>query len=318
MAKNRIRKDGYHLSIAASDPAIPASGGPIRYGSLTGVALTDEAEDGNPANYVSGDFGPSVWDLSVKAVNDSGNSAVSVGDPLFYVDADTPKISKKATGYFFGFALEAITSGSTDTINVVHSPSPGSGTLGTGTVSATNLATGAVTAVKLSATLKTGYIPLPLAEAREIATNDIPAVGTPDGGQLALDTTPTFKRVNAATDKKLRLTWAAANVDAITWDIAYPPDLDDTAAVVVHLLAAMGGATDTPLIAINYFEGLGDTNAGGNTLAVTGTAIAEYTRSIAAADIGAYPNAASIELVPAAHGTDTLLVYGAWAEYTRK
>lgn len=315
MALNRVRKDGYHLSIAASDPAVPASGGPLRYGSLTGVALTTEAQAGNPANYVSADFGPSVWDLSVKAVNDSGNSAVAVGDPIFYVDADTPKLSKKATGYFFGFALEAITSGSTDTINVVHAPSPGSGTLGTGTVSATNLGSGAVTAVKLSSTLKKGYIPLPLASAREISSNDI--INTAgDAGMLSSNTTPILQRVNAATDKKLRLNWAASNNDEIVWDITYPPDIDDAATVIVHLIAGMAGATNTPVIAVSFFEAVGDTNAGGNTAALSAT-VADVTVTIAAADVLAAGFGASIGIVPGAHTTDALYLYGAYVEYQR-
>lgn len=113
MATNEMFDDG-PLSIACSNPAAPNSGDPVRYGSFTGVALADEDADGNTVV----DFREKVWDLSVKAVNSGGNSAVAVGDAIYYVDADTPKLSKKNTGYLFGFALEAITSGSTDTIKV--------------------------------------------------------------------------------------------------------------------------------------------------------------------------------------------------------
>ncbi|HEY9337898.1 MAG TPA: capsid cement protein, partial [Kribbella sp.] len=59
-----------------------------------------------------------VWNLSVKGVDGSGNSAVAVGDILYYVAADTPKLSKKATGVRYGYAMAAITSGSTATIPV--------------------------------------------------------------------------------------------------------------------------------------------------------------------------------------------------------
>lgn len=307
------------MPLVASDPTTPASGDPVRFGSITGVALTAEGATGSglAATETTVHFGYAVWDLSVKGVDGSGNSAVAVGDLIYYVDADTPKLSKKNTGYFFGVALETVGSGATATIEVMHVPSPGAGTLGTGTVGTTQLADAGVTAGKLSTTLKTGYIPLDLAAAREIATNDIiNAAG--NGGILALDTTPIFERVNVATDKKLRFRWAASNSDAITWNFGYPPDLDDAATVIVNILAAMGGATDTPTVAINYFENVGDTNAGGNTAAVTGTSIAQYTRTIAAADVGAYPKAASVELVPGAHTTDTFLLYGAWIEYTRK
>ncbi len=309
----RYLQQHFELSVACSDPTTPASNGPVRFGELTGIALTNEGAGGNIATETTVEFGAFEATLSVKAVDDAGNSAVAVGDTIYYVDADTPKLSKKASGYFYGIAMATVTSGATATIKVAHFPA-GSWV---GTVNTGDIAAGAVTAAKLSSTLKTGYIPLPLAQAREIVTNDIPATAA-DAGVLSSNTTPILGRVNGATDKKLRLTWAATNVDAITWDVAYPPDLDDTAAVVVNILAAMGGVTDTPTVAVNYFEGLGDTNAGGATAAVTGTTIAKYTRSIAAADVGVYPNAASVELVPGAHGTDTLLVYGCWLEYTRK
>lgn len=165
-----------------------------------------------------------------------------------------------------------------------------------------------------------GFIPLPLDRWRLIATNDIPAiaVASGNGGNLGSDTAPKLARVNGATDKKLRIQWAASGVVAITQDVVYPPDLDDASDVVLHLLASMGGANDTPTIGVAYFEGLGDTNAGGNTGAVTGTGIAEYTRTIVAADVGAAPNAATIELTPAAHGTDVLNLYAAWLTYIKK
>lgn len=162
-----------------------------------------------------------------------------------------------------------------------------------------------------------GFLRLPLVDAREVSSNaTINAAG--NGGLLASDTTPIFQRVNGATDKALRLAWAASNVDELTWSFAYPPDLDDAQAVEVHFLAAMAGATDIPTLTVGYFEGIGDTDAGGATAAVTGTTIAEYSRTIAAADVGAHPNFASVSLIPSAHGTDILYVYAAWIEYTRK
>ena len=119
MAKNLVFDVG-PLSVVCSHPAAPNSGDPVRYGVFTGVALTDERTDGA----TSVDFRERVWDLSVKGVDGSGNSAVVVGDALFYVDADTPVLSKKPAGYLFGFAMEAINSGATATINVLK-VSPG-------------------------------------------------------------------------------------------------------------------------------------------------------------------------------------------------
>jgi hypothetical protein len=162
-----------------------------------------------------------------------------------------------------------------------------------------------------------GFIPLALADAREVSSNaTINAAG--NGGLLASDTTPILQRVNGATDKALRLNWAASNVDEITWSFAYPPDVDENSALEVHFLAAMAGATDTPTLTVGYFVGVGDTDAGGASAAVTGTTVAEYSVSVAAADVGAPPKVASVSLVPGTHGTDALYLYAAWIEYTRR
>jgi predicted RecA/RadA family phage recombinase len=116
MAKNLIFNGCDGLAVVCSDPATPASGDPVRFGERCGVAQANEQSDGKTVV----DFTPGRgYDLSVKAVDGGGNSAVAFGDKLYYVDADTPKLSKKSTGRFFGYALETITSGSTDTINVM-------------------------------------------------------------------------------------------------------------------------------------------------------------------------------------------------------
>lgn len=291
MATNRAYSNPSHLPLATTDPTTPASGDPVRVGPLTGVALTAKGDGGNAATDTSVDVGLNVYRLSVKGVDDAGNVAVAVGDQLFYVDADTPKLSKKGSGRYFGIALEAVTSGATTTIMVFHAPTAGPG-------------------------VQRGFIPIPLASFREIASNDtINTAG--DAGVLSKNTTPIFERVNAATDKQLRINWAASNSDEIVASFPYPPDLDDAAPVVVHLLMRSGGATDTPTVAVSYFEGVGDTNAGGNTAALSAT-VADKTVVIAASDVGAYPNYASIGLVVGAHTTDAVFLYGAWIEYVKK
>lgn len=164
------------------------------------------------------------------------------------------------------------------------------------------------------------HIPIPLVTWRLAESNDVPviAVAGGNGGNMGRDTAPKLIRINAGTDKGLRIQYAANGVIEIMADFVYPPDLDDTAILTFNMLANMGGASDTPTVAVGYFEGLGDTNAGGNTAAVTGVTITQYTRAIAAADVGAYPNKASLQLTPAAHGTDTLNIYATWITYKRK
>lgn len=174
-----------------------------------------------------------------------------------------------------------------------------------------------ITAAALTDNLRKGIIHLPLSGARIIAANAIPNLAAA-GGILASDSDPILERINGATDKGLRIKWAAASVVEVQLpSFAYPPDLDDTAALTVYLRAKMGGATDTPVIAVGYWEGIGDANAGGNTAALSNT-LAQKSVAIAAGDVGAAPTFATVTLIPAAHGTDALELYAAWIEYTRK
>jgi len=120
MAGNLIKKEGRYLNLAV--PAGIVSGGAVEVGAgLSGVALTTRSSSG----YSAVDVGMAVYDLSVKGINDGGNSAVAVGDQIFINMDDTPVLSKKQTGEFFGFALEIVESAATTTINVLHIPKGG-------------------------------------------------------------------------------------------------------------------------------------------------------------------------------------------------
>lgn len=167
--------------------------------------------------------------------------------------------------------------------------------------------------------MSSGYIPLPLTAFRLTATNDIAASGAADGGVISQDTDPTLKRVNGATDKQIRIAWAATSVVEIQApSFAYPPDLDDASAITVNLLVAKDANMDaTANIGVSYWENVGDTNAGGNTAAITETTPTVKTVTIAAGNVGAYPKVGAISLTPSAHGNDAIYLYAAWIEYTR-
>lgn len=105
-------------SVACSHPATPSANDPVRVGEQTGVALTDEGDGGNGATETTVLFGGFTATFSVKGIDGSGNSAVAVGDKIYYVDADTPVLSKKATGRFFGYARGTVESAGTATIEV--------------------------------------------------------------------------------------------------------------------------------------------------------------------------------------------------------
>ena len=321
MATNLIKDDPSVLVLVVTNPTTPASGDPVRYGTLTGVALADEGAGGAGATETVVDLGMRIWDL---VVDDSATGGIAVGDAIFYDDTATgtpaTNLNNDSTnGYFFGFALEAITANGTETIQVLHTPSPGAGTLGTGTVGATQLAANSVDVSELTGALKKQTIPLDITALREIASNDIQALAA-HGGILASDSDPSLARVNGATDKALRVIWdAAADTDEVQFPpVAMPQDLDEGTDVTVHLLMAMAGATDTPTVDVQVFDKTGDTEMGGVTAAVTGTTVAEYTRTIANANVSGHPlGFLNIALVPGEHTTDALYLYAAWLEYTR-
>lgn len=91
------------------------SGAPYAVGQIPVVLLTD-AEAASPY-YATCQILDGVFDLSVKGTTGS-DSAVAVGDIIYYTSGNTPKLDKTTTGVRFGYALEAIGSGLTDTINV--------------------------------------------------------------------------------------------------------------------------------------------------------------------------------------------------------
>lgn len=162
-----------------------------------------------------------------------------------------------------------------------------------------------------------GYIPLDITSLREIAANDVQNLAA-HGGILATDSVPTLTRVNGATDKALVVTWAATNVDEVQFPpVTMPPDLDASSDLTVHLLAKMSGATDTPTVDVQVFDGIGDTEMGGATAALSDS-LAELTVTVSAANVSGHPTGfLNIALVPGTHGTDALELYGAWIEYTK-
>jgi predicted RecA/RadA family phage recombinase len=321
MATNLYQDPGNVLSVVVTNPAAPDSGDPVRFGSLTGLAITDEGDGGNAATETTVHFGQFVAKFYV---DDTSGSGIAVGANVFYDDTATGSPASNlnddsANGYHFGFALEAVGNNATTEILVLHTPSPGAGTLAAGGIGTSHLAANAVTAAKLTATMATGFIPLDITAMREIATNDLQALAA-HGGILATDSAPQLERVNSGTDKALRVTWTA---EADTDEAQFPPvpmptDLNASADVTFHILAAMEDTNDTPTIDVQVFDGLGDTEMGGATGAITGTAIAEYTVTIANANIGGPPTGFfNISLVPAAHATDDMYLYAAWLEYSR-
>lgn len=112
MATNEVFPYGKRLTVTVGSSV--SSGDPVVFGQRPGVALTSSDTSNNASVSFEG-----VYNLSVKGIDGSGNSAVAAGDILYLTSGDTPKISKKATGVRYGYALGTVTSGSTATISVI-------------------------------------------------------------------------------------------------------------------------------------------------------------------------------------------------------
>ncbi len=187
MAKNIKYEPGWRKDYVCTKPDKPVSGDPVRIGNLTGIAIKDEDTAGKTAVYT----GPFVAKFSVK---DSGGSGISVGDTIWYHDNQTPPLDNvPAGGYFYGYAEEAVANGETAIIEVSHGCAPGgAGTIGNGTVGATQLAANAVTtdkilnasvtAPKLSAVANSRAIIVPLGTVS--ATTSQVAFVAPTAGSL--------------------------------------------------------------------------------------------------------------------------------------
>jgi len=118
---------------------------------------------------------------------------------------------------------------------------------------------------------------------------------------------------------------------AIAVNVPYPSDLNDAAAVVFHALVSKVGATlgDATTLTVGAYEIVpgalhdADTDFGGATNAVVGNAtsktVTELTRSLALADVHAFPAGLCLTIKPTAGtlGTDDLVLHAAWLEYTR-
>lgn len=167
------------------------------------------------------------------------------------------------------------------------------------------------------------FLGIPLAGFRQAASDDIPDMtdtpATDDqyGGLLHKGSQPILEATNGDTDGALRLNFANNTSYAITAQVPLPPDVNLAADLVLHLRAAMAGATDTPVVNMDSYFNEGDTKVSDAVAAITGTAFAEYLGTIAAADIPAGAQTLTMELTPAAHTTDSLYVTAAWLEYTR-
>lgn len=155
-----------------------------------------------------------------------------------------------------------------------------------------------------------GYLNLALNAFRETSTGDVGDT-TANGGVLSSNTSPVLEGVAATAAQ--RLAWATGNVDAVTNSVALPADFDGTQDVLVQLIVAgdvdgfNGGSVIT-----NWGDGANITDA---IVASNSSNIHIATATVAAADVNDTPYTMSLTIIPPAHATDTIYLYGARVRY---
>lgn len=148
-------------------------------------------------------------------------------------------------------------------------------------------------------------IAVSLNDFREATTGDVGAIAA-NGGILASDTTPTL--TGASTGISQRITWAATNVDQILCQFCLPEDFDGKEDVLVNLRVSSGGTTDLSSFSVLTSWDGGATVTDTATDPAASVTVHTITARIAAADIPDNAFSFSMALVPAAHGTDTMLL----------
>ncbi len=111
MSTNETHDHGDVLKLPV--PANYTSGDPVVVGRMPGVLETDRDSDGNAIVKMRG-----VFDLSVEGTDAVGNTAIAIGDPVFWQVGDTPVLSADESGELFGHATEIVLTSATTTIKV--------------------------------------------------------------------------------------------------------------------------------------------------------------------------------------------------------
>lgn len=100
-------------------PSGTLAGDFVVVGRIKGVANIDRVDDGTASIARVGSF---VFTAKGEIAGPT-NSAIAVGDDIFYHSAATPKFNKNNTGVYVGQALSTLASGATGNVEVMLDPS---------------------------------------------------------------------------------------------------------------------------------------------------------------------------------------------------
>lgn len=338
--KSIQRKEGVEipLPVAASEEifgggltAVNANGYALAGSDTSGlifVGIADEAKDNSSGS--DGDLEVNIRRRGlVKAIMGTAITQANVGDNVFLVDDQTVDLTANVThNIFCGIIADYI-----DSTHAWIDIEPAVRQADVATHIADGSAAHAASAVSIadagaftSETTVEGAeqeIYQALISAQHIIAVPIGVITLEDGTAMTTwgaGAVPGFQQL---ANKEIALTWDGNGTPGAA-AVVIPfvdPAIDDSADVVVHFLAKMAGATDTPILVFEAYFGAGDTDCAGTDPEVTGAAtLTEYTMTIASADVPAAPSSLTLVLTPTAGqmDTDELHLYAIWLEVTSK
>jgi hypothetical protein len=246
------------------------------------------------------------------------SGAIARGTVLY--GANDGKVSDASSGSAIGKSLEAAVTGQIIECVLDNVKSTTAGTVSIAdsdgfTTTATVEA--ALAELYQNAISIQGFIPISLMSLREVSTMAVGNIAA-NGGILASDTTPILQPVNGATAGAQEVAWASSNNDPVAFQISLPPDLDDTADLVLHTRIKSAGTSDAVGFTVtSYFNETGA--AVSDTSETNQTATwGEKVTTIAAADVPAGAQTLTVSLTPVAHTTDIMHLSALWLEYKTK
>lgn len=190
-----------------------------------------------------------------------------------------------------------------------------------GEIAAADLASSAVTAAKLDATLRKGSVPLNLFAAREVSSTAGEDFTSVNLGLLSSATVPLLGLISTA-DRTPRISWTSGNSDGIQLPpVVPPPDFTTAAGINVHLTVDKNSTLNqTANIDVQFWPAGSTSESGTVTAAIISTSPTDYSIAIPASVLyaGTAGGIWNVALVPGAHANDAIRVYGASIEYTRQ
>ncbi len=162
-----------------------------------------------------------------------------------------------------------------------------------------------------------GFIGVSLMQLREASSMAVGNIAAACG-VLGSDTTPTLAPINGGTNGCQQVEWVESNNDPVIFQVALPPDLDDTADLILHTRIKSAGTTNAVGFTVDSWFDEGDTKVTDTSETNQTATWAEKITTIANGDVPAGAQTLTVSLTPAAHTTDHLYLSSVWLEYKRK